>query len=75
MLSLLSSRCSTNSAQMAKSSAFAPPSSSGSVSGSSGLAPTTLRMLLLFYSQIVGDHATLVAGYIAEGNYRAAIGR
>jgi hypothetical protein len=33
-----------------------------------------VRSLLLFYSQIVGDYPTLVAEYVAEGSYRAAIG-
>lgn len=32
------------------------------------------KSLLLFYSQIVGDYDTLVAEYMTEGNYRAAIG-
>ena len=32
------------------------------------------KSLLVFYSQIVGDYDTLVAEYMSEGNYRAAIG-
>lgn len=68
MLSLLSSRCSA-------STAHAPHSgiSSGSGSGS-GSGTSSVRSLLLFYSQIVGDYPTLVAEYVAEGSYRAAIG-
>jgi hypothetical protein len=64
MLSLLSSRCSA-------STAHAPHSSTGSGSGS---GTSSVRSLLLFYSQIVGDYPTLVAEYVAEGSYRAAIG-
>ena len=61
VLSLLSSRGSANCA------------SYSSVHYSSGTA--SVRSLLLFYSQIVGDYDTLVAEYISEGNYRAAIGQ
>lgn len=69
MLSLLSSRCSA-------STTHAPHSGSGSGSGSGGGSGTSsVRSLLLFYSQIVGDYPTLVAEYVAEGSYRAAIGK
>jgi hypothetical protein len=66
MLSLLSSRCSA-------STAHAPHSGISSGSGS-GSGTSSVRSLLLFYSQIVGDYPTLVAEYVAEGSYRAAIG-
>ena len=60
MLSLLSSRGSANCATYS------------SVHHSSGTI--SVRSLLLFYSQILGDYDTLVAEYVSEGNYRAAIG-
>ena len=60
VLSLLSSRGSANCATYS------------SVHHSSGTV--SVRSLLLFYSQILGDYDTLVAEYVSEGNYRAAIG-
>ena len=60
VLSLLSSRGSANCATYS------------SVHHSSGTI--SVRSLLLFYSQILGDYDTLVAEYVSEGNYRAAIG-